>query len=166
MTSGAARGAELRNRGGGGWLRNLGPQPVVELGVGEQLASFCLIVVRHQDPDLDRADGTLDDAHVAVCDLVRDVSPAEQTLDDRDQARVVCPDQLCHVGHLRRANIGWRSCYRRTAGSAQAERTGPRGRVNRSPPLSVFLGERSSPSTCGGGSHAKNEPPTLGRTQM
>jgi hypothetical protein len=76
--------------------RDLGSQPVAEFGVDEQLTGFRLVVVRNQDPYLDRDDRALEDAHVAVCDLIRDVGPAEQTLDDGDYPGVVGPDELRH----------------------------------------------------------------------
>jgi hypothetical protein len=37
----------------------LGAQPVAELGVDEQLTGFCLVVVRNQDPHLNRDDRAL-----------------------------------------------------------------------------------------------------------
>src|SRR5450756_1620084 len=64
--------------------RDLGAQPVAELGVDEQLAGFCLVVVRNQDPHLNRDDRALEDTHVAVCDLIRDIGPAKQALDCGD----------------------------------------------------------------------------------
>src|SRR5450759_3539189 len=97
------RGGMTRLAYPGVWRRHrdLGAQPVAELGVDEQLTGFCLVVVRNQDPHLDRDDRALEDTHVAVCDLIRDVGPAKQALDCGDYPGVVGPDELRHVRHLR-----------------------------------------------------------------
>ena len=81
--------------------RSLVVQPQAELGVDQQLASLGLVLLRHQDPDLDRRDRALEHTHVAVRHLVRDAGAAEQALDDGEDPGVVGPDELCHVRHLR-----------------------------------------------------------------
>lgn len=52
-------------------------QPVAELGVDEYRTSRCLVRIRHQNAYLDCTDGALEDAHVAIGDVVRDAGPAE-----------------------------------------------------------------------------------------
>jgi hypothetical protein len=67
----------------------------------KQLTSFCLLVVGNQNPHLDRHDRALEDAHVAVCDQIRDVGPAEEALNDGDDPRVAAPDEFRQATHLR-----------------------------------------------------------------
>lgn len=103
--TGTAMGAHRREGRGPMPGRTTGvPTPLWgRRGRGTRTHLCALPLLRHQDPRLDRQDRALEEAHVPVGDLVRDLPFVQQRLDQRNHAEVVGSKQLRHLGLVGRA---------------------------------------------------------------
>lgn len=68
-------------------------QPFTQVGINEQCSCFRLALVRHQDPRLDDPREPVEDARVAVGDVVGDIAARQQAFDHRQQDGIVRADR-------------------------------------------------------------------------
>ena len=71
---------------------------MAELSVDEQVFGLCRLIVRHRDPELERADGAFEDAQLRSVTRYGMSGPPNSYSITEITPGSSCPDQLSHVG--------------------------------------------------------------------